>query len=120
MINSDYPGPPIRSIDRTRLVRVLLFLEDGNPSQRAFGLFLQDVAPLVHCSHSTDMTNLLSSLQNQRPGLAARLISRPATSPFAQHLLDYVMAAVREALSGALGLLIPGLLTRVQVLPCFD
>ena len=30
------------------------------------------------------------------------------------------MAAVREALSGALGLLIPGLLTRVQVLPCFD
>lgn len=114
------PAPPIRSINKTRLVRVLLFLEDGNPSQRAFGLFLQDVAPLVHCSHSTDMTNLLSSLQNQRPGLAARLISRPATPPSAQHLLDYVMAAVREALSGARGSLIPGLLTRVQVLPCFD
>lgn len=108
---------PIRRINRTRPVRVLLFLEDGKPSRRAFGFFLRYVALSVNWPRLRLPANLPQSLQNQRPGLAARLISRPATPPPVQHPLDCIMAAVRGALSGALGSLIPGLLTRVQSPP---
>jgi len=43
-------------------VRVLLFLEDGKPSRRAFGFFLQHVALLVNWYNPIHTANFPLSL----------------------------------------------------------